>query len=247
MSTLHEAALRYAELGYPVFPCAPGTKTPLTEHGHLDATTDPDQIEQWWTQRPNSNVAIATAGLVVIDSDGEANPWPANPEQAADLALAGAVALTPRGGRHYLFRRPEDKAWKCSTGKLAPGVDVRTDGGYIVLPPSVLAGGKAYRWGRGAGTRRLPGPPSRAPRLARRPTRRIGTERGAFVPGHRFAHVGPGGGRRGRGEPDPQRATQRHPGAPGGGDAPGGHVPDRDRRRLVPDQPRSLRPAVAGS
>lgn len=40
---LLQAAIRYAELGYPVFPCAPGTKTPLTEHGFHDATVDPEQ------------------------------------------------------------------------------------------------------------------------------------------------------------------------------------------------------------
>ena len=56
--SLFEAALGYAELGYPVFPCAPGRKEPLTENGHLDATTDPVQIDQWWSERPNANVAI---------------------------------------------------------------------------------------------------------------------------------------------------------------------------------------------
>jgi hypothetical protein len=138
------AALRYAELGYPVFPCVPGGKAPLTEHGFYDATTDPEQIERWWTQHPSANTGISAEGLVVIDIDGEANSWPGDPERALDLA-AGPMALTPRGGRHVVFRKPEGKAWKCSTGKLAPGVDVRTDGGYIVVPPSRTAQGE-YRW-----------------------------------------------------------------------------------------------------
>ncbi len=139
------AALRYAELGYPVFPCVPGGKAPLTEHGFHDATTDAEQIERWWTQYPTANIGIPTAGLVVIDLDGEANSWPGDPERGADLANTGAIALTPRGGRHFIFRRPAGKAWKCSTGKLAPGVDVRTNGGYIVVPTSRTAQG-AYRW-----------------------------------------------------------------------------------------------------
>ena len=40
VSELHDAAIKYAELGYRVFPCAPGTKIPLTEHGFKDGTTD---------------------------------------------------------------------------------------------------------------------------------------------------------------------------------------------------------------
>ena len=146
--SLHTAALRYAELGYGVFPCAPGTKTPLTEHGYLDATTDPEQIERWWTQRPSANVAIATAGLVVIDIDA-GSAWLADqPERALELAAA-SLSLTANGGRQSVFRQPMGKAWRNTTGRLAPHVDTRADGGYIVVPPSVLAGGKAYRWAEG--------------------------------------------------------------------------------------------------
>lgn len=124
------AALRYAEMGYRVFPCIPGTKHPITQHGFHDASTDPAQIERWWSRHPRANVGVAAKGMLVIDIDGADNPWPGDPDRAADLAGAGAVALTPRGGRHYLFRRPAGKSWKCSTSRLAPGVDVRTDGGY---------------------------------------------------------------------------------------------------------------------
>jgi hypothetical protein len=142
------AALRYAEIGYRVFPCIPGTKHPITAHGFHDAVTDAAQIERWWSRHPRANVGIAAEGMLVVDIDGAANPWPGDPDRAADLAGAGAVALTPRGGRHYLFRRPASKGWKCSTSRLAPGVDVRTDGGYIVAAPSEIEEGP-YRWGEG--------------------------------------------------------------------------------------------------
>lgn len=142
------AALRYAEMGYRVFPCIPGTKHPITAHGFHDASTDSVQIERWWSRHPRANVGIAAEGMLVVDIDGAANPWPGDPDRAADLAAAGAVALTPRGGRHYLFRRPAGRNWKCSTSRLAPGVDVRTDGGYIVAAPSEIEEGP-YRWGDG--------------------------------------------------------------------------------------------------
>ena len=145
---LLEAALRYSELGYPVFPCVPGTKTPLTEHGHLDATTDPERIEDWWTQRPNANVAIATAGLAVIDIDAGSTWLADTPERAMELAVA-PLSLTANDGRQYVFRQPAGRQWRNTTGRIAPNVDTRADGGYIVVPPSVLTGRKAYRWAEG--------------------------------------------------------------------------------------------------
>ena len=71
-----QAALRYAELGYPVFPCVPGGKAPATAHGFLDATTDAGQIDGVVDEHPDANIGMPTAGLLVVDVDGADNPWP---------------------------------------------------------------------------------------------------------------------------------------------------------------------------
>src|SRR5262245_44631863 len=65
------AALTYAARGLAVFPVAPGKKVPLTEHGHLEATTDTVKIEGWWQKSPDANVGIAcsASSLLVIDVD----------------------------------------------------------------------------------------------------------------------------------------------------------------------------------
>jgi hypothetical protein len=162
-SDLRDAALRYAELGYRVFPCAPGDSRPLTDHGFLDATTEVEQIERWWEQHPTANVAIAAAGLLVVDLDpvegNAANSWlKDDPDKQLDLAAA-PTALTPRGGRHHVFRKPAGKGWRCTASRLAPKVDTRTDGGYIVVPPSRRRDG-AYSWVPGL---ELDGPPDRLP------------------------------------------------------------------------------------
>ena len=142
-----EEAIRYAELGYPVFPCVPGDKHPLCEHGLLDATTDLEQIERWWEVTPDANVAMRTDGLLVIDLD-EGNTWHADdPDRLYDLAVA-PLSLTPNSGRHYIFRQPTGRSFRNTAGRLAPHVDTRADGGYIVIPPSSL-NGKEYRWARG--------------------------------------------------------------------------------------------------
>ena len=157
MGSMLEAALRYAALGYPVFPCVRGEKRPLTPNGLLDATTDPQQIRRWWTARPAANLAIRTDGLLVVDVDDAA---PAGFEQRPGFDAA-PLARTPRGGRHYIFRQPDGTTLHNSQGRLAPHVDTRATGGYILVAPSVV-GGRSYRWERGlaAGPSALPEPPA---------------------------------------------------------------------------------------
>jgi hypothetical protein len=153
-----EAALRYARLGYSVFPCVAGTKEPITEHGFLDATSNAELIKGWWAQHPTANIGIATEGLLIIDIDGEGNSWlTSNPEY---LELSpGPMAITPHGGRHVFFRQPINKAWRCTESRLAAHVDTRADGGYIVVPPSIVDG-KRYQW---APDRELENPPEGLP------------------------------------------------------------------------------------
>lgn len=188
-NSMLDAAIRYAELGYAVFPCRPGDKRPLTPNGLLDATTDPSQIESWWSARRSANIAIRTDGLLVIDIDGADNPWLADePERQLELSAA-PISVTPRGGRHLLFRAPEGRTYRNSAGKLAERVDVRADGGYILVAPSTVLG-KPYHWPRGAeldeSPDRLPEPPTwLVEALDKIDTRPTG--------GATLAHVAPGG------------------------------------------------------
>jgi hypothetical protein len=143
---LLEAAIGYAGIGYAVLPCQPANKRPLTEHGLLDATTDPDVVRGWWRRWPRANVALVARGALVLDLDpGRPAGWPGEERAAAVRALAPPLARTPRGGYHVWFRRPAEACWTNSTSKLAAGVDVRTDGGYVVVPPSRTAHGH-YAW-----------------------------------------------------------------------------------------------------
>jgi len=142
-------ALYYAGLGYKVFPCVPNDKRPLTPNGLLDATTDELQIELWAADNPDANLAICTDGLLVVDRDtdkesGQPNPWLADDPRLTEL-FAGAVAQTPRGGDHAWFRQPAGKNYRNTVDKLAPQVDTRGNGGYVLVYPSIV-NGKQYTW-----------------------------------------------------------------------------------------------------
>lgn len=140
---LHAAALWYAEQGHPIFPCTPGEKRPATRHGCLDATTNIDQINQWWAANPNANIGLATGHRVdVVDLDKpEKEPDILAFFRDGDLPLPVARAKTPRGVHLYI---PATGAG--NTVNLINGVDYRGKGGYVIAPPSRLANGNTYRW-----------------------------------------------------------------------------------------------------
>jgi hypothetical protein len=131
------AALQHAERGRPVFPC--NGKYPLTEHGFRDATTDSSVIEAWWSRWPDANVAIRTgvaSDLVVLDVDGDdgAESLRRLEREHGELPRTASVK-TPSGGSHFYFRHPGDEI-RSSVRKLAPALDVRAEGGYVIAPPS---------------------------------------------------------------------------------------------------------------
>ena len=145
-----DAALAYARHGWQVFPVKDRAKNPLTEHGFHDASSDAETIRNWWERFPKANVGVSTgpaSGLVVLDVDMHNNVD--GSESLRELegklgALPDTVeALTGGGGRHLFFRHPGRPV---KSRKVAEGVDCKADGGYVILPPSVHASGRAYQW-----------------------------------------------------------------------------------------------------
>lgn len=153
-------ALDYARCGIPVFPLIARDKKPLTEHGLKDACTDVAQIEQWWRKWRDANIGMPTgkaSGRLAIDIDTKAG---ATYDMLVVLSPTGKIpatmtAQTPSGGLHLVFRYPRDLEIRNSASKILPGIDVRGEGGYIVVAPSVTATGQ-YEWTNGLEPAPLP-------------------------------------------------------------------------------------------
>jgi Bifunctional DNA primase/polymerase, N-terminal/Primase C terminal 1 (PriCT-1) len=154
------AAQPLAMWGWRVFPIKPKGKTPLTKNGCLDATTDPEVIEQWAERWPSANVALRTGDLVVIDVDAAHGGNEALAELQAKYAAFPPTleSATGGGGKHYFFDSGGAEIHN-SASKLGPGLDVRGLNGYVVLPPSVHQSGNRYTWKspKGIGPAPLPG------------------------------------------------------------------------------------------
>lgn len=142
-SKQHAAALKYASEGFRVLPTWPNAKNPLTTNGFKDATTDIQQINQWWAKCPKANVAIYTQDLLVLDLDVKSgiNGIAAINELEAEYGdlPKTRTQLTPSGGMHLIFRT-HGVTVPSVTNSPKPGIDVRANAGYILAAPSVIFG-----------------------------------------------------------------------------------------------------------
>jgi putative DNA primase/helicase len=140
-----KVAMPYAKQGLPVFPVNRKSKSPHTENGYKDSSTDPAQIRAWATRWPQANVALdcGAAGVLILDCDG-----PQGVESIAKyVAEHGEFPLTRkvRSGReedgyHYYFVNPNGcrNVSQVTMAKLGyPGLEIKAIGGYVILPGSV--------------------------------------------------------------------------------------------------------------
>ena len=165
---LERAALAYAARNWHVFPvhgivdgqCTCKTdcgksagKHPCTSHGLLEATTSQATIREWWKQYPNANVAIRTgqvSGIFAVDLDVKEFDGPKAWSDLLDMhgGIDTLTALTGGGGQHWVFQLPPgiELQNQVNCPNLGDGIDIRAEGGYIVVWPSIHLSGNQYEW-----------------------------------------------------------------------------------------------------
>lgn len=144
------AALRYRARGWSVLPFRAGEKRPQIAWERYQSAPAPEAtIRSWFRRWPNANVGVVTgqvSNLIVIDID---------PRHGGEQSLhrlearyghlpATIEARTGGGGRHLYFAHPGELVH--NRAGLAPGIDLRGDGGCIVAPPSLHPSGGRYQW-----------------------------------------------------------------------------------------------------
>jgi hypothetical protein len=159
------ASIKYAKHGFAVFPlhtpdfncaeprcscgfnnCMSIGKHPRTRNGLKDATKSIQQVKKYWKMWPKANIGMATgkvSGVVVLDVDN-IDSLIAFEKEHGELP-DGPGVVTGSGGLHIYFKASDERIPN-SASKLGPGLDVRGDGGYVVLPPSLHVSGNRYEW-----------------------------------------------------------------------------------------------------
>lgn len=201
-------AIAYARRGWRVLPlytvingqctcgkdCASRGKHPRFHpadlaHGVKDATTDQALIRCWFERWPEANIGIATgtvSGFDVLDID----PRAGGSENLFDLERkhgelpSTVTASTGGGGSHFFFQHNANGKNRTGAGAIAPGVELKAEGGYIVAPPSLHESGKRYSWVSGCAPGEL--------EIARMPDWLLGSiEKRAARDGHRAPSLQP--------------------------------------------------------
>lgn len=133
-----EIALQLASDGFVIFPANGLTSKPHIKGWQKAATGDPDQIAEWWSKWPSAIPALPTGsrnGVAVLDVDVKKGK-----DGIADLKALGldpdglsiGVVITPSGGRHFYFEH--DDGLRSNAGQIAPGLDTRAEGGFVIAP-----------------------------------------------------------------------------------------------------------------
>jgi hypothetical protein len=134
--SLGEAARIYAEAGIQVFPVLPGRKDPATAHGFKDATIDPAQIAAWWPAGDpdpcNIGICPDHVGCAVLDVERDGQVDLINLQMENQVLPDTLEVHSASGGRHLWLAG----SVKSTQKKLAPTIDTRGIGGYVLAPPS---------------------------------------------------------------------------------------------------------------
>lgn len=156
-----EMALEYAAIGFRVFPL--NGKEPIIDHQNQNATTDPTQITEWFTSYPNANIWLLAGqvngkNLIVVDlyighNDGADGAKTLAECETKDSKLPETLTVKTGSGGYHLYYfvdgtyKNGTNILKVFNGLTATGIDVKTEGGYLVAPPSVHPEtGKKYEW-----------------------------------------------------------------------------------------------------
>jgi hypothetical protein len=148
-ATKLDAALAARAQGFNVFPVVENTKVARIKNWQHLATSDEKQIREWWGQWPNDNVAGLTTGKLVLDidirNDGDASfkDFMGMAQLVGDELTKTAVHKTQGGGKHIVYELPPHTHIKGGAHKFGRGLDLKSWGGYILLPGSTIDG-KSY-------------------------------------------------------------------------------------------------------
>ncbi len=154
---LLQKALEYASLGWRVLPlhdvsqgqcsckgrtkgCRAG-KHPKLKSWQNRETTDPAQIEDWWTRWPQANIGIRTghtSSIVVIHvDDTKKMPMLTKLLGLDECFFLDTMTVKTGSDGYHLYFKSEPLLTKNNTGAILPGVDFIAEGRYAIAPPSV--------------------------------------------------------------------------------------------------------------
>lgn len=145
--SLSEISLEYYNRGYCVLPVAPYTKRPLLRswEKYSKVRPEPGDLVRWFDNLTSAGIGMVTgkiSGLIVVDIDTVSG---IGPEEITRDYPTEMIARSASGGYHLYYKYPESGIPVPNRVSFLPGVDLRGDGGFVVMPPTQFERG-SYSW-----------------------------------------------------------------------------------------------------
>ncbi len=140
MGNIEDAALEYVDMGFSVIPIKKGEKIPLIEWAsYQQRQPTREEVETWFTDFPDAQIALVTgmvSGVAVVDADG-----PVGVKWMKSILPATSVYAKTAKGWHAFYKMTNLIGNKT---RVVPEIDVRGQGGYVLIAPSIHPSGSQY-------------------------------------------------------------------------------------------------------
>lgn len=148
MMTTNEYAIEYLNSGWSILPVKPEEKRPYMmnwlQYTHSRATRE--MVENWFKSLSGAGIGVVTgkiSNMVVLDVESYCK----TPiEELLKIYPTQMYSRTGSGGYHLFYQYPTGVSKVSNRVGIFEGADLRADGGFIVLPPTIHPSGGRYEW-----------------------------------------------------------------------------------------------------
>lgn len=144
LKTKKDFALYYQSIGLNIIPVGANKIALIKWENYQNKCSTVEEINRWWEQWPDANIAVVTgkkSGIVALDLDLK------HGRTSKEFQIPPtACAKSGSGGEHFFFKYPINSDIKSGSAISGLGVDIRADGGYLLLSPSTNEAGGLYEW-----------------------------------------------------------------------------------------------------
>ena len=148
MKTMNDQALEYVDSGWSILPVKPEEKRPYMTNWlqYTKTRASKDMVSNWFQRLSGAGVGAVTgriSNMVVLDVESYC-PTPL--EELLKRYPTQMVSRTGSGGYHLFYQYPTNVSKVSNRVRIFEGADLRADGGFIVLPPTIHPNGSRYEW-----------------------------------------------------------------------------------------------------
>ncbi len=138
MKNLINDALKYTAQGFSIIPVGQNKKPLINWKEFQERKASEEEVRKWFKEFPDANIGMVTgkiSNMVVVDVENGGS---------IDGLSTTVISKTGGGGWHYFYKYPENGLNNAT--RIREKMDIRGDGGYVVLPPSLHSSGNRYEW-----------------------------------------------------------------------------------------------------